>query len=185
MMKKIASCWILVGFTLWLAACVSQPALEPTVDYKQGYNFQALDSFSLLSRRRGAASSAIMSDMAMQRVDLAFKQALEKYGLRFEAKAADADVLLSWLLIAEDRIDVRAYNSAAYYQCWGCGPTVSDVSVREYTQGTLIVDLIDPRLNQSIWRSVVQSRLNNSPELEGQQQRFNQVAERMLEGFPR
>jgi len=184
-MKKIASCGMMACFTLWLVACTSQPVLEPTVDYKSDYNFQALESFSLLSRRRGAASSAIMSAMEMQRVDLAFKQALEKYGLRFEEKAADADILLSWLLITENRTDVRAYNSAAYYQCWGCGPAMSDVSVRQYTQGTLIVDLVDPQLNQSIWRSVVQSRLNNRPALEGQQQRFNQVAERLLEGFPR
>ena len=183
-MKKVVSYGVAASLALLMVACASQPALEPTVDYKADYSFQQLASFSILSRRTRAASTVIMSDMEVQRVNMAFRQALEKRGLRFEEKAADADILVSWLLITEERTDVRGYDASANYQCWGCGPAVSDISVRDYTQGTLIVDLIDPRLNQSIWRSVVQSRLNNSRELEGQQQRFNQVAERMLEGFP-
>lgn len=181
-MKKAVSYCLASSFALILVACASQPALEPTLDFKADYNFEQLASFNILSRRTRAASIIILSDMEIQRVNTAFRQALEKRGLRFEEKAADADILVSWLLITEERTDVRGYDASANYQCWGCGPAVSDISVRDYTQGTLIVDLIDPRLNQSIWRSVVQSRLNNSREVEGQQQRFNQVAERMLEG---
>jgi hypothetical protein len=175
---------LFVCISCWLAACSSNPPLQPTVDFKSDYGFEKVESFSLLSRRSGAATSAVISDMEMRRVDSAFKLALENRGLRFEDKAVDADLLVSWLLVAEEKTDVRAYNSAAYYQCWGCGPAVSDVSVRQFTQGTLVVDLIDPHLNQSVWRSVVQSKLDGRAQGEGQQEIFNQVAEKMLEGFP-
>ena len=177
---------ILAGLFLLVVACAgNQPQpLIPQVDYKTDYDFSALTSFSLLSRRLPTGAGNLMSDMAMQRADLAFKQALENRGLRYEEKAADADILVSWLLVTEERTDIRGYNATANYQCWGCGPAISDMRVTQYTQGTLIVDLIDPTANQSIWRSLVQSRLRNGPQLEGQQERFNQVAETMLEGFP-
>jgi len=35
------------------------------------------------------------------------------------------------------------------------------VSVRQFTQGTLIVDLVDPVGNRSVWRSIVEERLRD------------------------
>ncbi len=175
---------LLTVFVL-LGACATQEPLIPTVDYKPGYDFAALETFSLLSTKRSGPNPAQMSEMEMHRADRAFIQALESHGLRYVEDRNEADLLVSWLLLTEDRTDVRGYDARAYYQCWGCGPAVSDVRVKQYTQGTLIVDLIDPRLSQSVWRSYVQSRLTAEPDVEGQQGRFNAVADTMLEAFPR
>ena len=66
----------------------------------------------------------------------------EALGFEVVSDNSEADIYLIWHLVTEERTDVRTYNSMSYYNCWGCGPAVSDVSVRQYTQGTFIIDMI-------------------------------------------
>ncbi len=79
---------------------------------------------------------------------------------------------------------MRSYNSASYYNCWRCGPSVSDVSVRQYTEGTFIVDMIDPMRGQSVWRSTIQSKLSSSPDPETAPERRREAAVAMFSHFP-
>jgi hypothetical protein len=102
---------------------------------------------------------------------------LESKGLRVVEDQSQADALVNWHLATQEKADVRTYNTgssmsmgmgmgmggyghynrASMYNCWNCGGT--EVSVHNYTEGTFIVDVIDPALQQSVWRSVTQSRL--------------------------
>ena len=58
----------------------------------------------------------------------------------------------------------------------------TDVRVTEYTQGTFIIDMIDPVENASIWRSVTQSKLKE--ETIRDQTALDAAAMRVLAGFP-
>ena len=42
----------------------------------------------------------------------------------------------------------------------------SNVSVRQYTQGTFIVDMIDPVKLRSVWRSIIESRMRSQTDPE-------------------
>ena len=79
---------------------------------------------------------------------------------------------------------MRTYNSMSYYNCWGCGPAVSDVSVRQYTQGTFIVDMIDPLRNRSVWRSIIESRLDSRPNESRDAEVRREAAAAALAEFP-
>ncbi|MCX2982657.1 DUF4136 domain-containing protein [Halieaceae bacterium IMCC14734] len=173
---------LLAGSVLF--GCASGGLPQPIVDHNRDYDFTAAKTFAFMNRKSGPAESVVLSDMEINRVNNAFERALTMRGLTLVEKREDADILISWLLVTKEQTDVRSYNSTSYYQCWGCGPAVSDVSVRQYTQGTLIVDMVDPEMRKSVWRSVVQSKLNAEHELEGQQERFNNVAEHMMAAYP-
>jgi uncharacterized protein DUF4136 len=46
--------------------------------------------------------------------------------------------------------------SAHYSRCWHCtSANNTSVRVRQYTQGTIIVDMIDPKRQLSVWRSIL------------------------------
>ena len=109
-------------------------------------------------------SSLHISDMQEARIDRALAEELQIKCFEIVDDRSQADLFMIWHLVTEERTDVRTYNSMSYYNCWGCGPAVSDVSVRQYTQGTFIVDMIDPMRNKSVWRSIIESRLRNQPE---------------------
>ena len=177
--KLIAAVICLLG----LQAC-SSSLPQPVVDYKTDYDFAALESVSLLPYRTQKRSSLLLSDMTYGRIDTALLHALSGKGISTGKPAADADLVLSWFLVEQEQTAVRAYDSNSYYHCWRCGPAVSDVSITRYTEGTLIVDLIDLNNNQSVWRGVMQQRVPANPEIEHQQERLDALARQMFRDFP-
>jgi hypothetical protein len=61
---------------------------------------------------------------------------------------------------------------------------VADVNVRQYTEGTFIVDLIDPMRSRSVFRSTIQSRLKEQPDPEKGAERRARAATAVLKPFP-
>jgi hypothetical protein len=78
-------------------------------------------------------------------------------------------------------MDVRTYNTSIRYNCWNCG---SNIRVTQFTQGTFIVDLIDPRRLQSVWRSVFESRLRDQPDPERAAENRRTAAQAIFAEFP-
>ena len=136
-----------------------------------------------------------LTDFQRDRIDAALRSALEARGFVFVDKTADADLLLSWHLNLMDKTDVKTYNNPSYgasvgysrynryamYNCYNC-MNQTDVRVTEYTQGTFIIDRIDPVGNASVWRSVTQSKLKE--ETIRDQAALDSAAIRVLAGFP-
>jgi hypothetical protein len=186
---------------LTLAACASGPP-KPQVDYKQDYSFGQVRKIAFFkhSGQVTGENPVKISDIQRNRADIALQQALEKRGYQFVDDPKQADLLLSWHLATQEKTDVRTYQSPAYYggygygyapynryaryNCWSCMPTQTEVSVQEYTEGTFIVDMIDPDLSQSVWRGVIQSKLKGKPKNEGQQERMNAAADAIFASFP-
>jgi len=182
-----------------LAACASAPP-EPQVDFNQQYDFSTIKTIAFYhdggTASGGVAAAAWLSDMVHNRVDEGLKYALEVKGFTVIEDENAADALISWHLATEEKTDVRTYSTGmsggygAYgyggygrrggYSCWDCGGT--EVRVKQYTQGTLIIDIIDPELKQSVWRSVVQSKLKG--EASQNQQDYNTAALRLMADFP-
>jgi hypothetical protein len=170
--------------SLLMVACASTGIPVPTVDYKAGYDFSKVRTFAYLPRKGGPADARVLSDMEVHRMHQAFSQALTAKGLVYVEQRQKADILASWHLVAQEKTDIRSYNATSYYQCWGCGPAVSDVSVQQYTRGTLILDLVDQDLGKSVWRGVMQSKIQEKRRVEGQQEFFNKIATAMLSSYP-
>ena len=151
-----------VAMLLVLTACSSTPSLEARTDYNREFDFSGVKSIAIQPVQRANLAAVRISDMQVSRMNNAFRDALVVRGLTVVDDNAEADLLMTWHLVTQERMDVRSYNTQSFYNCWRCGPSVSDVSVRQYTQGTLIVDMIDPVRNRSVWRSVVQTRLRQT-----------------------
>ena len=183
-----------------LTACVTGPP-KPDVDYKSDYNFRDVKKIAFYDESGlvSGNSPIPLSDMERERIDTALAHALGNRGFQILAQkdAAQAQLLLSWNLITNDKTDVRTYETPAMgmgagygrfggynrysmYNCWGC--TNTEVSVSNYTEGTFIVDMIDPKLKQSVWRSVTQSRLKGK--MENDQSKYDAAAENVLSSFP-
>ena len=181
---------------LALTACATKPP-EPVVDFAPDYDFGQTKtiSFYALSGEVTGNNPTELTDFQRDRIDAALKSALEAKGFTFVDKTADADLLLSWHLNLMDKTDVKTYNSPSYgasvgysrynryamYNCYNC-MNQTDVRVSEYTQGTFIIDMIDPDENASVWRSVTQSKLKE--ETIRDQAALDSAAARVLAAFP-
>lgn len=181
-----------------LAACATTPP-APVVDFKPGYDFGAVRKIAFYDESGLVAGNQPLplSDMERDRIDSALEQALRAKGFEIlERKdASQAQLLISWTLITDDKTQVRTYetpgmgmgygrygryNRYSMYNCWGCAQT--EVSVSNYTEGTFIVDMIDPKLQRSVWRGLIQSRLKGG--LQNDQDKYNATADNIFATFP-
>jgi hypothetical protein len=184
-MKQINSLAILaLGALVVIAGCSSTPKLEAVTDFDSSFDFSGVKTVAIQPVARMNASAVLISDMDVNRINQEFTNQLTARGIDVVAENANADMYLAWHLVTQEKTDVRSYNSASYYNCWRCGPAVSDISVRQYTQGTLIVDMIDPDRGQSVWRSTVQSRLKSQASAEDDAALRQEVGRALFEQFP-
>lgn len=185
-----------------LAACSSGPP-KPEVDFNREFDFHQAKTVAFYknSGQVSGDNPLQMSDMQRNRVDDAVRVAVDNRGLTFLADASKADLLLTWHLVTQHKTDVRStqsvsmggygyggrggyggYNRYSGYNCWNCSPTQTQVSVSNYTEGTFIVDLIDPASRQSVWRAVTQSKLKGKTE--HSEERLNEAAALIFADFP-
>ena len=167
------------------------------MDFAPGYSFseQQTIAFYALSGEVTGNNPNDLTDFQRDRINAALQSALEAKGFVFVDKTADADLLLSWHLNLMDKTDVKTYNNPSYgasvgysrynryamYNCYNC-MNQTDVRVTEYTQGTFIIDMIDPDENTSVWRSVTQSKLKEDTIRD--QEALNAAAVSVLADFP-
>ena len=191
---------VAVSFLALVSACASGPP-KPTVDFKPGYDFIKVKKIAMYrdSGQVVGDNPLQLSDIQRGRIDEALGYALVNRGVEIVDDAKDADLLLSWHLVTQHKTDVRTWETPAYgagygygmhgrynrysmYNCWSCAPTRTEVSVQNYTQGTFIVDLIDPGMRKSVWRGVTQSRMKgNHSEDQG---KYKEAATAIFASFP-
>ncbi|NQX87816.1 MAG: DUF4136 domain-containing protein [Halioglobus sp.] len=181
----------LLSTCLLLAACASGPP-KPRVDYSSDYNFARVKRIAFYDESGQVIGSNPLqiSDIVHERIDDALTYALQNKGIQIVNDAAQADLLLSWHLVTEEKTDIRTWDTPAYgyynrysrYSCWSCAPFRTEVTVNQYTLGTFIVDLIDPKLRKSVWRAVTQSRLRKDPSTD--QTQYNETATAIFASFP-
>lgn len=179
-----------------LAACSSAPP-KPVVDFAPDHDFgnDKKIGFYALSGQTTGDNPTQMTDFQRDRIDNALKKALEGKGFTLVSDTKEADLLISWHLNTADKTDVRSYSSPHYgmsvgysrynryagYSCYSCFND-TDVSVSSYTQGTFIVDMIEPTSSKSVWRSVTQSKLEG--EAIKDQAKIDAAARLVLQKFP-
>ncbi len=174
---------LLALISLALAGCSGTP-LKAVSDFDRQYDFSNARSFAILPIDRTSAAERLISDMQVGRINDALVTELRRRGFTVVREASEADLLLSWHLVTREKTDIRAYNTSTAYHCWRCGPPVDEVSVRQFTEGTFIVDLIDPLRNQSVWRSTIQSEIRPQPEPQQAANNRAAAAQAVLAPFP-
>jgi len=133
------------------------------MDFDPGFDFTGVRKIAILPFDRAVSSSAAVSDMQVGRLNQSLTDELSRRGYDVVANSHEADMLLTWHLVTQERTSIRTYNSmsARYSSCWQCANMTDTVRVTQYTRGTLIVDLLDPARMQSVWRSILVSRMRD------------------------
>ena len=168
-----------------LGACASTPSA--TTDHDPGFDFGAVQSIAILPVNRQVTAVTAISDMQASRIAASLREELQRRGYRVTDDFQSADLLMTWHLVTEERTDIRTYNtmSARYTRCWHCAPSAgtTNVRVQQFTQGTMIVDLIDPERQISVWRSIIEQRLRERSDEQAAENRAA-LSEALFADFP-
>jgi len=127
------------------------------------------------------------------RVHTAVDAALSARG--FRKVSSDPDFLVAYHVSLDRQQSVQTLNSYyGYSPGWGYGYGASyrpgywagspETYVYEYEEGTLILDVVDPKSKELMWRGSAQDEVNFKSTPEKAQAQINEAVNGMLEHFP-
>jgi hypothetical protein len=156
---------------LFFSAC-STPS---TVDYDRTLLVQMrnYESYSIVPREeRSAGQHLSLTEIVDRRVVQAIHQSLQERGLRPDENSPDCRI--AFFTTTEKRTEMQDLGLAGgyYRHGWKSGgwSSYAPVSIDEYEEGTLILDVIDTQSGQLAWRGATSRRLGHSAPNEGEVQ---------------
>lgn len=174
MNRRIAS----VAVALGLLACAT--TTQVNYDHDPAYDFASLQSWDWMAEPgqvQGAAG--VRSPLVEGRIREAIERNLDAKGYQ-RVEGGDPDFRVAFFGGADQKLDVRTTYDYYGYR-WRTA--VARTDVRQYTEGTLIIDVVDGERNELVWRGTgVAEVYADSPDEVTQQ--VNQVVTEVLEGFP-
>jgi len=136
-------------------------AIPVSTDYDPAWQMPADASYAWIARPAAHVDPMIDNDLVAGRVHRAVDDQLAGKGLH--AVADDqAALLITYHIGEEEKLDISSFHSNfGYYPCWRCyGPGFdSDVWVNQYTEGKLIIDMVDAKTKQLVWRGIAARRV--------------------------
>lgn len=157
-MKKI---YFLVLFpALLLAACASGPTIVANTN--PGTDFRAFQTYSFFEPLGTDRAGGVRTPLST-RLIASMEREMSARGLE---KSDSPDLLVDFTVSAVDRVDIRSTPSHTVHRSnwnrsFSTWPTYN-TTVRQYTEGSLIIDLIDPNANRLVAEGAATSRINNT-----------------------
>lgn len=191
---------------LWLAGCAP---MQITSDYDPSVDFTALRTWGWMPRAESdkkKTENLFVDARARQAVE----RELEIKGYRRQA-GGSADFLIGIQTAVETKRDVvtihrrPGYTPGPYYGYpaapapgypppvgypypyggyGGWGGNVQETHTYEYDEGTLIIDFIDPKTWNLVWRGSALAEVNRAADPEKKRKRVDEAVRRILERFP-
>ena len=151
---------LLLGLTL----VASSPAFAAThSDFTKSFPLQTLRTFEFKDQRRISRDPLANNDIWANDVRAAVRKDLGDHGY-VEATNGRPDFYVAFYVGLRNRYDVNAidYGMPVFHRRgWWGWPRAYDVWAVPYTQSTVIVDVIDARTNQLVWRGYDTGTLNS------------------------
>jgi hypothetical protein len=178
---------------LGLASC-STLKTSTNYDPNSVQQLGAYHTYSWLPLKEGA-DPHVYNPIIQARVQQAVDRNLTSRGYQKVEEGQPSDFKVGWHGAIDEKVDVDYVNTAYGYgwDPWydpfygpvayggaGAGHPV----VREYREGTLILDVVDAGSNKLVWRGTAESELSEKMDANKSQKLINQAADEMLEKFP-
>lgn len=171
---------------LVFGGCAS--GMQVSHDLNPDVDFSAYESFALLEEEQARPAS---QQLFAARVKAALETVMQEKGLRLTN--SDPDLLIAWDAATEGKMSVSTYGTSygvgyrGRYR-WGGGggwnTGYSTTSVNRWTEGTLVVEIVDARLEELVFTASAQAKLNENLSPEDRTDNVNRAISRILGAFP-
>ncbi|MXV37261.1 DUF4136 domain-containing protein [Flavobacteriaceae bacterium Ap0902] len=149
-----------------------------TSDYDRNANFDAYQSFAFHEK---GLNDLKMNDLDKRRIVTAITNELKAKGMTVSSYETAADLLINISAKKNTKVDVEV--NPWYNPWWGYGPYWGSPNrVRQYKEGTIILDFVDRRNNTLVWQGVGEG-LNISA-IESKAERIPVAVKEILEKYP-
>jgi hypothetical protein len=174
----------LVASVLLAAALSGCSTMQITTDYDVGMSFGGYKTWAWAAEPRPRSGDPYLdSDLLDKRVRRAVERELPARG--YQQIGSGADFLVDYHVALENRVQVRAIGSPYGYgpgdwELFGAG----GIYARTYDEGSLILDFVDAKSNELVWRGIARAEVYMSDGPEERERKVNEAVRRILERFP-
>jgi hypothetical protein len=161
----------LVVAALLLAGCTS--GFKVKTDADPGANFSEFRTYDWIVKEAPENLTTLTHKRIIGAVD---EQLLDKGFVRSANVAPD--MLVNYQVIVGDKSSVTTHS----YGYWR-GYTSGTMSVSQYAEGTLVVDVIDAGKNRAVWRGWGSAAVGRMPD-SSEQQLIRDLTKKMFSKFP-
>lgn len=177
--------WFAFGLALMLAACATGPSVM--TDYDTGYDFASLESVRVVESQQTGNDNIMISPFTFDHLHRVISNQLDQRYRLVEA-GEEADFEVRYHIVIEERLDVRSYDQRYGFGYYGFGyhrhPYAPFASPRVYSQGNLIIDMVDGDSGEPIWRGVAEERLYDKLDPRRQRKILSGAVADILSRFP-
>ncbi len=118
------------------------------------------------------------------RVRQAVERQLKRKAMR-QVPAAEADLLVTWRIVEEERLEQSGVGLGVGFGRGNFGWGISaPPPIRTVEEGKLVVEMVDPKLEQVVWRAASRRYLRESQSPESRRALIDEVVADMFSEYP-
>jgi hypothetical protein len=159
--RTFSTCMVFAA-TIFAAACGSNTQVRTQI--APNANFASRHTFRILeAHRRGPEASPSNIDpmlngsMTYQALRDAIRTDFESRGYRYDPQSADFDV--AYYAVAREKVDWEMWDWGYRWRPWPLNETPV-----AYTEGTLIINVIDPVSKDMLWHGSARAVVSDNPD---------------------
>lgn len=178
-----------------VGGCASTPNVF--TDFDSSHSFSGYSTFSWISEEPMMVSGDRgPTPIVASRLKSNIVEALEMKGFDFVDERDEADFVVGFTVGARDRLEIRERDVLEFYGPhwrWGYeyygvvyprGFPRTEVTTRNYSEGSLAIDIFDGASKSPVWHGSASKRLTRA-EMRGQSEESTRMAvQTILAGFP-
>jgi hypothetical protein len=161
-MKVIAAALLLAAGTF---------AQKIDMQFDQGVDFSKFKTFAIREATLNSKNPALNGELIRKRIDADIEKYLSAKGLEF-AGTGKSDLNIRYTLGAARKAEVEAYPAG----WWG-----TRLVRVPYTEGTLVINLRDPKTQSLVWRVIAQEEKSNAQQVEA---KLDDMVKKAFERYP-
>jgi len=169
---------VLCAMLSLLAGCST---MRSGVDYQREAAFGDLRTFAWRETPpQGPVDPRVDNTLLGQRVRAAVDRELGAKAYRQASAGEQPDFLVGYHAVLQPKVDVRTIGGWYGY----AGPRMTGTYEYEYDEGTLLLDVIDPRTKDLLWRGSATAAVYPSDSPEKRERRIDEAVAKILAEFP-
>ena len=151
---------------------VSAAAQSVQTDYDRSFRFSDLKTFSFVDQRRVATDPLAPDTLNDGRIRNGLESQLTANG--FKVQNEKSDFVIAYYVTTKNKLNVQdvGYGPPRWFGS-------RDIRVNQYSEGTLMVEFIDAKSNQVIWRG----RASGTLEMKGVDKKISKSVEKLVKQF--
>lgn len=125
------------------------------VVYHDSFDFSVVKNYSLYDRNSAFSETQSLLDNRRNAIEIAIERTMASKKFNY-AEIEQADIIVTYHVFDGKHGDFSKYNETVRF-CTYCLRATTWQTERKYSsvsQGSLVLDLVDPKKNRSVWRSV-------------------------------